>query len=241
MKGAHLNPAAAGRTSRYAGSVSTANPTERVRAALPRLKVFPLPQAVLFPGISMPLHIFEPRYRAMVRDALAGDGVFALAGVEPVDEDAEGRPVLRQVACAGVIQWHESLPGGRFNLLLEGRMRVRLLSEHPQAGLYREVAAEALDETSETLPGELPLRQALLELATLLPREAAQVLVHEGAQARGGALADVVAAAVVADADRRRELLEELSPRARLEAVMDDLSEVLAQMRTRSGPAGLPN
>ena len=223
--------------------MSPANPTERVRAALPRLKVFPLPPAVLFPGVAMPLHIFEPRYRDMVRDALAADGVFALAGVEPGDAvDAEGRPALRPVACAGVIQWHESLPGGRFNLVLEGRMRVRILSEHPQAGLYREVAAEPLEDPADgPLPAETPVRQGLLELAGLLPREAAEVLIHEGAQARGGALADVVAAAVVADAERRRELLEELSPRVRLEAVMEDLSEVLAQLRTRSRPAGLLN
>jgi len=221
--------------------VSIANPTERVRAALPRLKVFPLPPAVLFPSIAMPLHIFEPRYRALVRDALAGDGVLALAGVEDGALDGEGRPVLRSLACAGVIQWHEPLPGGRFNLVLEGRLRVRLLSEHPQEGLYREVSAEPVEEVHAVLPGETPVRQALMELATLLPREVAQVLVHEGAQARGGALADRVAAAVVADPERRRELFEQLSPGVRLEAVMEDLSEVLAQLRTRARPVGLPN
>ena len=70
---------------------------------------------------------------------------------------------------------------------------------------------------------------------------AAQVLVQEGARARGGALADVVAAAVVADAERRRALLEELSPRVRLREVMEDVSEVLAQLRTRTRPGGLPN
>jgi Lon protease-like protein len=215
----------------------------RVRAALPRLKVFPLPPAVLFPGVSMPLHIFEPRYRALVRDALATDGVFALAGLEDGWEgDSTGRPPLRTVACAGVITWHEGLPQGRFNLLLEGQLRVRIVAEHPQQGPYREVAAEALESAEAPAPAEeAAVRQGLLELATLLPRDAAEVLVREGARARGGALADVVAAAVVADAERRRELLEQLSPRVRLQEVMGDLSEVLAQLRTRTGPEGLPN
>jgi len=219
----------------------------RVHAALPRLKVFPLPQAVLFPGVAMPLHIFEPRYRALVRDALATDGVFALAGLEEGWEtDTTGSPPLRRVACAGVITWHERLPQGRYNLLLEGHLRIGISAEHPQEGPYREVAAELLgtpggDELPPGAPEEAAVRQALLELATLLPREAAQVLVREGARARGGALADVVAAAVVADGGRRRALLEELSPRVRLLAVMEDMSEVLAQLRTRARPAGLPN
>ena len=215
----------------------------RVRAALPRLKVFPLPPAVLFPGVSMPLHIFEPRYRALVRDALATDGVFALAGLEDGWEwDTTGRPALRAIACAGVITWHEGLPQGRFNLLLEGQLRVRILEEHPQQGPYREVVAEALESLEEPAPAEeATVRQGLLELATLLPQDAAQVLVQEGARARGGALADVVAAAVVADAERRRALLEELSPRVRLREVMEDVSEVLAQLRTRARPGGLPN
>lgn len=212
--------------------MSTVTSTERVLAALPRLKVFPLPSAVLFPGVAMPLHIFEPRYRALVRDALETDGVFALAGLEPGWEgDYAGRPPLSAVACAGVITWHEKLEGGRYNLLLEGASRVRVLREHPAGASYREVEASAIQELQDAGAEEGPVRQALLELATQLPQEAAQVLVQEAARARGGALADVVAAAVVADVDRRRQLLEEPSASARLRAVMDDLSEVLARMR----------
>ena len=71
------------------------SPLERVHAAAGRLKVFPLPSLVLFPGTAVPLHIFELRYRAMVRDALASDSVFALAQVPAAAlGELEGDPPL---------------------------------------------------------------------------------------------------------------------------------------------------
>src|SRR6185436_6144963 len=109
------------------------NPLERVQAAAGRLKVFPLPSLVLFPGTAVPLHIFEPRYRAMVRDALAGDGVFALAQVPAAAiSELPGSPPLRSMLSVGVISLHEERPDGRYDLMLTGVCRARLIAEHPQ-------------------------------------------------------------------------------------------------------------
>ena len=83
---------------------------ERLERAKNALKVFPLPSVVLFPHTVLPLHIFEPRYRDLVRDALASDKVMALAQLEPGYEGSyAGRPRMRPMVCAGVIAWHEEL------------------------------------------------------------------------------------------------------------------------------------
>src|SRR5690348_12250587 len=106
-------------------------PLERVEAAAGRLKVFPLPSLVLFPGTAAPLHIFEPRYRAMVKDAIDTDGVFALAQVptHAVPELA-GTPPLHPILSAGIISLHQELPDGRYNLVLTGVCRARVIAEH---------------------------------------------------------------------------------------------------------------
>ena len=79
---------------------------ERVERAASSLKVFPLPSAVLFPHTVLPLHIFEPRYRSLVKSALTGDKVMAMAQLEPGYEGSlAGRPRMRPMVCAGIIAW----------------------------------------------------------------------------------------------------------------------------------------
>lgn len=86
--------------------------------------VFPLPGVVLLPDQRMPLHIFEPRYRAMVRDSLATHGWLVVAPI--VGDPSEEPPAFAAVATAGRIVAHQQLPDGRFNILVEGMVRVRL-------------------------------------------------------------------------------------------------------------------
>ncbi|MBX5483983.1 MAG: LON peptidase substrate-binding domain-containing protein [Myxococcaceae bacterium] len=208
---------------------------ERVRGAAAALKVFPLPSAVLFPGTAIPLHIFEPRYRDMVADALRGDRVIALGDLLPGwERDYAGRPPLAQIGCAGVITWYEELPGGRYNLVLEGVARFRLIEELPPEHRYREIRAELLWDGDDSGPLDELVRQAVLEVAGRLPEEAGDSLVQQAAKARGGALADVVAASLVPELERRKELLAELDPRARLQAVLDDVGELMARLSAAS-------
>ena len=114
-------------------------------AGLLRVPIFPLAGALLFPRAQLPLHIFEPRYRAMVRDALAGDRLIAM--VQPKDDREP--PRLFEIGCLGRIVGSEELEDGRFNIVLEGLERVRIANEAHVETPYRQVDAaqgEFLDD-----------------------------------------------------------------------------------------------
>ena len=110
------------------------------------LPLFPLPNVVLFPGVPLSLHIFEPRYRALVADVLATDRRFGIvlpqAGWE---SDYDGRPAIHKVGCSGVIVHSERLDDGRYNIVLHGLERFRILDED-QTRLYRQATVEWLPE-----------------------------------------------------------------------------------------------
>jgi hypothetical protein len=112
----------------------------------PTIPIFPLPNAVLFPGVFLPLHIFEPRYRAMVADALDGDRVIGMTLLRPGwESDYEGRPPIFPVGCAGLVTHAERLPDGRFDIVLRGLSRFRIV--HEEAGRpYRIARIEGLAE-----------------------------------------------------------------------------------------------
>jgi len=116
-------------------------------ASLLRLPVFPLAGALLFPRGQLPLHIFEPRYRAMVRDALAGDRLIGM--IQPKDDGEP--PALFDVGCIGRITACDELDDGRFNLVLEGLSRFRVAREAHVDTLYRQVDADrgAFDEEDD--------------------------------------------------------------------------------------------
>ena len=96
----------------------------------PTIPIFPLPNVVLFPHVFLPLHIFEPRYREMVADALEGDRLIGMVLLRPGWEGHyEGRPPVYPIGCAGVISHHEQMPDGRYNIVLRGLEKFRVLDE----------------------------------------------------------------------------------------------------------------
>ncbi len=118
-------------------------------ASLPaRIPLFPLPNAVLFPGMPLPLHVFEPRYRQMVRDVAEAEKTVGMLLLRPGwERDYAGRPPVFEVGCAGVLEQCEPLADGRFNILLRGVSRFRILEEH--AGQpYRLASIEALADVT---------------------------------------------------------------------------------------------
>ncbi len=113
------------------------------------IPIFPLQDVVLFPNSARPLHIFEPRYRAMVADALEGDSIIGMVLLQPGHEaEYEGRPPVYAVGCAGVIIAAEELPDGRYNIVLSGLAKFRVLSEDASRP-YRLAEVEALPEVVE--------------------------------------------------------------------------------------------
>ncbi|MBN1210400.1 MAG: LON peptidase substrate-binding domain-containing protein [Myxococcaceae bacterium] len=214
---------------------------ERVTQSAETLKVFPLPSAVLFPHSVIPLHIFEPRYRELVRDALEGDRVMALAQLEPGWEPLyAGRPAMQHIMCAGLVVWHEELEDGRYNILLQGVCRARLVSELISERLYREARVELLPDPPFHGPEEEQLRQAILELSGRVPPSFSEGLLPAVARASGGTLADVVAAAIIPEPERRQQLLAELDVRQRLQEVIDEVGELIGRLQPLR-PSGLPN
>ncbi|WP_237489130.1 LON peptidase substrate-binding domain-containing protein [Tsuneonella aeria] len=113
-----------------------------------RLSIFPLPGAVLFPGLQLPLHIFEPRYRALVGDALARDRRIAMIQPQGAGPDAP----LFDVGCVGKIEEVEALDDGRYNIVLTGEARFRVVRELEVTTAFRQVEGELLpDDESAAL------------------------------------------------------------------------------------------
>jgi Lon protease-like protein len=138
------------------------------------LPIFPLPNVVLFPNVFLPLHIFEPRYRQMVSDALADDRLIGMVLLQPgYEKDYERSPQVYDVGCAGLITHVERLNDGRFNLVLRGLERFRIVGEQQPTGdvLYRRalVAPMAEDDVQAAAPALKSERQRLeVMLAPLL-------------------------------------------------------------------------
>src|SRR3954468_7257730 len=116
----------------------------------PEIPLFPLPNVALFPSALLPLHIFEPRYRAMVADALDGERLIGMVMLRPGwERHYEGTPPVYRVGCAGFITHADRLPDGRFNILLRGLEKFRIVSERGARDgveLYRVAQIESIPE-----------------------------------------------------------------------------------------------
>jgi len=138
----------------------------------PTIPLFPLPNVVLFPNVFLPLHIFEPRYRQMVHQALAADQMIGMVLLRPgYDEEYEGTPPVYEVGCAGTITHVERLPDGRFNIVLKGTERFKIVTENPphDSVLYREGHVIAVPEELADSDRELLQRQRVELEQTLAP------------------------------------------------------------------------
>ncbi len=114
----------------------------RLRRMSKRLSIFPLPGAILFPGLQLPLHIFEPRYQSLVGDALVRDRQIAM--IQP-QRPVDGAP-LYTVGCVGRIGEIEAMDDGRYNLILEGQSRFKLIRELDVATAFRQVEGELIED-----------------------------------------------------------------------------------------------
>ena len=117
--------------------------TPSVPAEIP---IFPLPETSLFPGVSRPFLIYEPRYREMIADALKGDKIIGMVRLRPgFEKDYEGHPPIYDIGCVGRIEKYEQLPDGRYVVLLHGLTTFRVVSED-QRKPYRLARIEAIPE-----------------------------------------------------------------------------------------------
>lgn len=203
--------------------------------ALTSLPIFPLPNCVLLPGGLLPLHVFEPRYRELTRDCLAGHQLMAVARLRPGYEASYyGRPPVYDRCGVGRIICSEELPDGRFALLLRGIARVEIARELPAQRAYRTVEARVLPDAACDPAAASDHHHRLISLCDRL----AEVLEQGGPQLRDlvrsfdapGACADAVAAALIMDPDARQELLEACDPMVRLARAVGHVSRLLCEL-----------
>jgi Lon protease-like protein len=134
------------------------------------LPIFPLPSVVLFPNVFLPLHIFEPRYRQMIADALAGDRIIGMVTLRPGhEEDYEGAPPIYATGCSGLITHSERLDDGRYNIILRGLEKFSIHSEEmPAVGRqYRSAVITPIDEAVRSTDRD-ELRRERKKLQNLL-------------------------------------------------------------------------
>ena len=197
------------------GTVQSAPGSAPLPASIP---IFPLQDVMLFPDASRPLHIFEPRYREMVADALEGDRIIGMVMLHAGHEDEyAGNPPIYEIGCAGVISNVERLPDGRYNIVLSGLVKFRITSED-QSRSYRVAEIEPIpellgDADRDTLRGHRPLLIELLASVapgqTPTPEELPdEMLVNGLSQFLGMSALD------------RLDLLREEGPLARAEALI---------------------
>lgn len=207
------------------------------------VRLFPLPNLVLFPHVIQGLHVFEPRYKQLLTDSLAGDKLIGLVLLQPGwEEEYDAAPAIEPVACLGRIGWHEQLPDGRFNLRLRGLARIGLTEELPTDRRYRIARAELIPDVS---PADLQrlksLRRALAE--AVLPRFAGDASAHQqlhelfSGDEPLGHICDVLAYALPLPLEMKQALLAESHVDLRAEIMIQTLQVSAARAERTFPPA----
>ena len=214
------------------------------------LPIFPLPDSVILPGGLMPLHVFEPRYRDLTRDCLAGDHLLAIARLQPGNpSDHSGRPMVYDQAGVGRIIASDELPDGRFMLVLRGIGRVQFEHELDATRSYRQMRARTILDLPIKDREVAKARHAKLitlcdQLAMELGRTGSPGAKHLHELVRGagqpgkgqpGACADAIASALIMDANARQALLEERCPNARLAYTIEQVGAILCALADCDG------
>ncbi len=212
-----------------------------------RARLFPLPNLVLFPHVIQPLHVFEPRYVSLLHDALAGDRLIAMALLNPGWEyDYEGRPPMAPVACLGrVLSW-QAQPGDRYNMLLLGLRRVRIVSELPAEQAYREAEVEVLEDKYPVGGAELRpnLRRKLIRaFENMLPciKDADELFNQLSVDSISlGTLTDVISYALDLVVAAKQALLAEQNVDRRAKALVTHLKAAANEALQASVASGFP-
>ncbi|MBY0111961.1 MAG: LON peptidase substrate-binding domain-containing protein [Phycisphaerales bacterium] len=204
------------------------------------MPIFPLDQVTLLPQQVLPLHIFEPRYRQMVTDALDGAGQIAMAVFEGRDwkQQYHGRPPIRPAVCIGHIAQHEKLADGRYNIILRGVCRARVIKEMAprDARLYREAMLEPIGLEQEETP---ELRVFRTNLENDLDRgplgrlsDSATLLEYvRDEEIPTAALLELIAFTLVKDREKRYRLLEEGDVDVRVGLVTQEIADIDRMIR----------
>ncbi len=194
------------------------------------VRLFPLPNLVMFPHVLQPLHVFEPRYRAMLEEALADDRLIAMAVLNPGWEaDYEGRPPISPMACLGRIISHHQLEDGSYNVLLLGIERVRLIRELEPTKSFREAEVEVCEDfyppeaAAQRAALHRKLGSSLLKALPLVPQAREQLDQLMAADLPLGVLADIISYLLDIDRKEKESLLWECDVHVRVKKLLKHL------------------
>jgi Lon protease-like protein len=201
---------------------------------LARLPLFPLPNVVLFPGMLVPLQVFEPRYLALVEHCLSDHRILAIPLLKPgFEADYEGSPPVYSTAGAGVISGHRHHADGTIAIVVRGIERVSLTAELPPQAAFRVARAERIIEVGgdDDLADEMPVLSMLLNnLGKALPQAALILNQIEAIAESTPELVDLLAAYLVGDPEQRQQLLSERDARARFTHLTQIVADMVLQI-----------
>jgi Lon protease-like protein len=216
------------------------------------LPLFPLPNVVLFPNVFLPLHIFEPRYRELIADAIGSDRLIGMVLLRPGwESDYDGRPPVYPIGCSGLLTHVERAPDGRYNIVLRGVERFRIVEED-HAHSYRRALVQSLAESELTTDDRAAIRIRRARLESILTPAVERTTLREpqrrpeprrGTTASGhefripSSMSDedlVNALAQYLDLEplEKQALLEHNSLRTRIESLVDLLEMKMMMART---------
>lgn len=209
-------------------------------------RLFPLPNVVLFPGVLLPLHIFEPRYRQMLSDALDSDRLISLVLLKPgCDEFAEDPPPpIASVGCIGRVIYHNGLADGRSNLILKGLRRISIDAELPQDAPYRTARVTILndgpssDQNESTRDAVQRVISVMSEILSSLGRGAEAEKLSVASELPPGRLCDLACHCLGFDVQAKQSMLEELHVGRRVQGLLAWMDALLQSIRRRGGPNG---
>lgn len=213
-----------------------------------KVRLFPLPNLVLFPHVMQPLHIFEARYRDLLEDALTDDRLIAMAVLTPGwEKNYEGRPPLYSMACLGRVTTHYHLADGTYNVLVLGLQRVKLVRELNPVHRFREAQVELCEDFYPVQPVahhknvQQRLHDALLRILPMLPEAHEQLDQLLGNDVPLGVLTDVISYMLDIDQASKQSLLSEVDVYRRAELLLAHLSEASAEvMASQAGEISFP-
>ena len=210
-------------------------------------RLFPLPNLVLFPHVVQPLHVYERRYVDLFQDAIEDDRLIAMALLRPGwESDYEGRPPIEPVACLGRVLTWQAQEGSRYNLLLLGLRRVRIVRELPAERTFRSANVEIIDDCYPNIGGGgRPVLQRKLVRAfrDMLPsiKDSADLFNQLSVKNMSlGTLTDVIAYALDMELDDKQRLLSTSDVDERARRVLAHLNASARQPCVAAADGGFP-
>ena len=196
------------------------------------LPLFPLPNVVLFPNVFLPLHIFEPRYREMVADALENDRMIGMVLLRPGwDRDYEGNPPVYPIGCSGVITHVERQADGRYNIVLRGMERFRIVDED-RSRSYRRATVMPVPEAILAAADRDAIRSYRSKLEALLAPAVEKSAARMPAAMSDEDLINALAQYLDLEPLEKQALLEQRCLRSRAESLVELLEMKIMIART---------